>query len=90
MIDDNKYVKGLYKLYTWCLKNNYVLRIYFDESIEKYIRKNFLNKTNIELYKYCFPKFYLKDKKFHEGTFGSLVRFFPLFDLKIIIITMFM
>ena len=76
MIDDNKYVKGLYKLYTWCLKNNYVLRIYFDESIEKYIRKNFLNKTNIELYKYCFPKFYLKDKKFHEGTFGSLVRFF--------------
>ena len=34
------------------------------------------------MYKYCFPKFYLKDKKFHEGTFGSLVRFFPLFDLK--------
>ena len=81
-IKTNKYVKGLDELYNWCLKNNYVLRIYFDESIEEYIRKIFLNKTNIELYKYFFPKFYLKDKKVHYETFGSLIRFFPLFDLK--------
>ena len=81
-LDDNKYIKGLYKLYDWCLINNYVLRIYFDESIEEYIKINLLNKTNIELYKYYYPKFYLKDKKIHKGTFGSLIRFYPLFNLK--------
>ena len=82
LISENKYVSGLNKLYKWCLKNDYVLRIYFDENIESYIKKKYLNKSNIELYKYYFPKFYLKNEKIHYGTFGSLVRFFPLFNIK--------
>lgn len=82
LIDDNKYIKGLHQLHNWCLKYNYVLRIYFDESVENYLKKNFLNKKNIELYKYHFPKFYIKHKKVHEETFGSLIRFLPLFNLK--------
>ncbi len=78
----NKYIKGLHRLYNWCLENNYILRIYFDESCAKYIIKEYLNKNNIELYKYYFPKFYLKNKKIHYGTFGTLIRFYPLFNIK--------
>ena len=81
-LENNKYIKGLDKLYNWCLKNNYVLRIYFDESSYVYIKEKYLNKSNIELYKYFFPKFYLKNEKIHYGTFGTFARFYPLFNIK--------
>lgn len=59
--------------------------LYYDNSIEtdkKFIeiKSYLLNKSFIKLIKYNCPKFMLGDM--HKGLFGTLVRMFPLFDIK--------
>lgn len=41
------------------------------------------NNTFVELFKYDFPQFKTENKKYHRGTFGTFVRFFPMFDTSI-------
>jgi len=54
------------------------LRIYYDDTTEEQVKKLTLNKTNIELFKYSIPK--LKNKGYHYGVVGTLIRFLPLYD----------
>lgn len=55
-------------------------RLFIDNSIysDKKIMKK-LEKLDIELVLYTCPQFLLHNK-YHYGTFGTLVRFFPMFD----------
>lgn len=76
-------------------KIDWNLRIYYDRSIinkekindqqkkdmQGYITtfKRALQTKKCELYKYSFPDF-IVDKIYHQGLFGTLTRFMPLFD----------
>lgn len=77
---DNKYIKGLLELYKWSHKNNHILRIYYDNSAIQIINKHFIGKKDIQLFKYHCELFY--NKTVHYNTFGTLIRFLPLFDIK--------
>lgn len=57
------------------------LRIYVDDSTEYLFEKyNKTSQPNIEfIYYKCVP-FLTDDEKFHDGTFGSIVRLLPCFD----------
>lgn len=79
----NKYLNGvalLYKIVNEQLPN-FTLRLFIDMSIynDKNIM-NILNKlNNIDLVLYC-CKVYERDDIYHLGTFGTMLRAFPLFD----------
>ena len=77
----NKYINGLKRLYNWTNKHNYILRIYYDNSVEDIINENYI-KHNIQLFKYHFPHFFDKKLNKHYGTFGTLIRFLPFFDIE--------
>ena len=77
---DNKYIKGLIDLYKWSHKNKHILRIYYDKSAIQIINKHFIGKKDIQLFKYHCELFY--NKTVHYNTFGTLIRFLPLFDIK--------
>lgn len=91
----SEYVKGITILNDIITKKlkEFTLRLFIDMSIynDKKIM-NMLNKIeNIELVVYCCNRF-VKNDIYHLGTFGTLVRFFPLFnfdnnDSKMVIIT---
>ena len=44
------------------------------------INKHFIGKKDIQLFKYHCELFY--NKTVHYNTFGTLIRFLPLFDIK--------
>jgi len=58
---------------------DYTIRIYCDITTIKYLQK-YLTQTNIELYMYFFPQFFVNDH--HIGFFGTLMRYLPLFKLE--------
>lgn len=80
-----RYIDGIEKIIEFVEQNKYyVLRIYYDQSIfsnSKYAELFDKIKTNelVELYEYSCSKFILS-KPFHIGTFGTLLRFLPLFE----------
>lgn len=80
-----RYIDGILKIIEFVEQNEfYILRIYYDKSIflnEKYANLFNKIKTNkfVELYEYSCLKF-IKSKPFHIGTFGTLLRFLPLFE----------
>jgi hypothetical protein len=78
---NNKYINGIKYLYKWTNKNNYILRIYYDTSVDYYINTLFTNKKDIELFKYYFPEYFDKNNNKHFGNFGMFMRFLPLFDI---------
>lgn len=81
----NKYVNGIEKVIEFVNQNKfYMLRIYYDKTIflnSKYsqlfekIRRN----EQVELCEYTCSSF-LRSRPFHIGTFGTLLRFLPLFE----------
>jgi len=82
-----RYIDGIEKIIKFVEQNEfYVLRIYYDQSIfsnSKYAELFDKIKTNelVELYEYSCSKFILSNQKpFHIGTFGTLLRFLPLFE----------
>ncbi len=79
----NQYKKGLKELIDRVgeIMPEYNVRIYYDVTAANFV-KQFLNKDNVELYLYYFPKFFDKDKMVHYGHFGTLIRYLPLFDIK--------
>lgn len=80
-----RYIDGILKIIEFVEQNQYyVLRIYYDESIfknNKYKELYDKIKTNklVELHEYSCSQFILS-KPFHIGTFGTLLRFLPLFE----------
>ena len=81
--DFSSYIDGIKILYNYRIKDtDFHLRIFIDETI--YLDNTIMNElkqlTNIELVLYSCPNFLIKDKKNHEGLFGTMVRFFPMFD----------
>lgn len=86
--DFNIYIDGLVKLYNYIQHLNtkgykYHLRIFIDLSIydDKYIMDKIKNLQKIEIVVYSCPSYQeLSDSKYHIGLFGTMVRFFPMFD----------
>jgi hypothetical protein len=81
----DRYIEGILKIIKFIDENdNYILRIYYDKSIfknDKYTNLYKLIKLNkkVELYEYLCNNF-IYSKPFHIGTFGTLLRFLPLFE----------
>lgn len=80
-----RYIDGILKIIEFVEQNEfYILRIYYDKSIflnHKYnelFNKIKINKF-VELYEYSCIRF-IETKPFHIGTFGTLLRFLPLFE----------
>jgi hypothetical protein len=78
----SKYTNGIVNLSKHIDKNmkGFTLRLFIDRSVyeDKDIMK-ILNKLNIDLVLYECTDF-MKEDKYHKGLFGTLLRFFPLFD----------
>ena len=80
-----RYIDGILKIIEFVEQNEfYILRIYHDKSIFENIKYTELFnkiKTNklVELYEYSCSQF-IHTKPFHIGTFGTLLRFLPLFE----------
>lgn len=80
-----RYSNGLLKVVDFIITHeNYCLRVYYDRSI--FLNPNYMNlfkylklQERIELYEYFCPKM-IYEKTYHMGTFGSLMRFLPLFE----------
>jgi len=77
----NKYINGLNSLYQWTNKHKYILRIYYDDSVENIIQQNY-KKNDVQLFKYHFPDLFNSKLNKHFGTLGTLFRFLPLFDFQ--------
>lgn len=81
-----RYVNGLKKIYEFIKVNpEYTLRLYYDNSIYKDPNYNFVinkllkDKERIELVKFkCTP--FITKFNVHRGTFGTLIRFLPIFE----------
>ena len=81
--DFNIYINGL-KILSKFIKNNlpdFSIRLFIDNSIysDKNIMDIFQHLINIELVLYECSNYKIDDT-YHIGLFGSLVRFFPMFD----------
>ena len=82
--DFSNYINGAKYLKKLANKIGFTLLIFIDDSI--YTNKDIYDKLKENTYdentifiKYTCPKF-KKDEIFHKGLFGTLIRFFPLFD----------
>lgn len=80
-----KYVSGLQRLIIFREKflPNFKLRIFIDQTIVDDIEvMKILNKdkVNIQPVKYTCENYQEDNKYYHKGTFGTLVRFLPMFD----------
>jgi hypothetical protein len=84
--DFNLYIDGLEKLYEKVISDpmNFSLRLFIDESVYKdsqlMSRINSLEKIELVLYK-C-KEYQIPNTEFHYGFFGTMLRFFPLFDFE--------
>lgn len=81
----NLYIEGFKKLHKMILEDplNYTIRIFIDETInsDKDLLNKLINLERVELVLYSSEKYKQKsDSKYHIGLFGTLIRFFPLFD----------
>ncbi len=80
-----RYIDGILKIIEFIEKNEYyTLRIYYDKSIYKNVKyanlfKMISTNKSVELYEYSCLEF-IRTKPFHIGTFGTLLRFMPLFE----------
>ena len=85
--DFDIYIKGIYNLYYFIEKlnkkgNRYHLRIFIDNSIHNDpIIMDKLKKLNkLELVLYSCPNYFESNSNHHIGLFGTMVRFFPMFN----------
>lgn len=79
------YIRGFIKLVDHVRKNlqDFKIRLFIDNTIyndQKIMKKINNNLDIVQIVVYNCPK-YIKNG-FHEGTFGSIVRMFPLFNFK--------
>lgn len=80
------YIAGLKRLLKFRKEKmpDFKLRLFVDSSIidDNDIMSILKNDSHVQIVKYTCPNFLEEDKKFHRGTFGTLVRFFPMFDFE--------
>ena len=82
--DFNLYIDGLEKLYDIIVSSpmNFSLRLFIDQLVyndSKLMKRiNSLEKIEIVLYK-C-PNYLIPNTEYHYGLFGTMLRFFPMFD----------
>ena len=83
--DFNLYIQGFKKLYKIVMDNkyDYTIRLFIDNSI--YNDKSLFNQLNglerVDIIIYDCPKYIeSENNNYHIGLFGTMVRFFPLFD----------
>ena len=78
------YISGLKNIikYRKELFPDFKIRIFVDGNImrDDNIKKILFADKNVQVVEYNCPDFLSQDDKFHQGTFGTLVRFFPMFD----------
>jgi hypothetical protein len=80
-----RYIDGILKIIQFINSNKYYgLRIYYDKSIfqnpqYKELYRTIKSNNKVELYQYTCSQFMVSDT-FHIGTFGTLLRFLPLFE----------
>lgn len=80
-----RYVNGILKIIEFInYHDDYCFRLYYDQSVFMYDKYSELMKflktiKKVELYEYSCSKFKCS-KTSHIGTFGSMVRFMPLFE----------
>lgn len=80
----NIYIRGLKSWIRFLnsFENNYVLRIFIDDNVRK--DRNIMNIMNsskkIQLILFSCDNY--KNGKYHKDVFGTLLRFFPLFDFE--------
>jgi len=83
--DFSIYLKGIYVMYNHVIYKvkNYSIRLFIDNSIYKdeNIMKILKKMHKLEIVVYECPELLLKNNSnYHEGLFGTLIRFFPMFD----------
>jgi hypothetical protein len=83
--DFSKYVNGIEKLYYNVIKNfeTFSVRLFIDNSIynDNIIMDKLKKLKKIEIILYDCP-IYKENIDYHQGLFGTIVRFFPLFNFK--------
>jgi len=83
--DFSKYYNGVTLLYKTIQKElpDFYLRVFIDMSIynDKVIMNELKKNEKIELVLYCCESF-SRDEQYHLGTFGTMMRLFPLFNFK--------
>ena len=62
---------------------DFKLRLFIDQSVynDKKIMNSLKHESTIEIVLYKCPSYVVEEDK-HKGTFGTLVRLFPIFDFK--------
>lgn len=79
-----KYLTGLHFISNKIIKYNlpFEFRIFIDDTIhrDKKIMKYLNTIKNVQLVLYHCPTFFIDDH--HRGTFGTILRFFPMFQFK--------
>lgn len=81
--DFSRYITGLESMYHNVIKyvRSYSIRLFIDNSIYK--DKDIMNKLDklykLEIVLYDCPKYKI-DNDHHQGLFGTIIRFFPMFD----------
>lgn len=76
----DKYIRGLKVLIKHAKELDFTPRVFIDNSIPKKIMKK-IKKLDIEYVKFeCSAFLSEKYPRCHKSTFGSMVRFFPMFD----------
>ncbi len=81
------YINGFKKLHKIVLAAplNYTIRLFIDETIysDKNLFVQISNLERVEIILYSSEKYkQISDQKYHIGLFGTLIRFFPLFDFQ--------
>ena len=76
-----KYTRFLDRILTHTYQNEFGFdtRVYFDDSCFKEIEPFFSKYKNVEFYKFNYPPLRIGD--FHDGTFGSIIRLLPIFEI---------
>lgn len=77
----DKYTKSLIQIVkdVKTLFPEYNLRIYCDKTSLDFVRQ-FIKELHVEIFVYYFPDFFDTKMDKHNGLFGTLIRYLPLFD----------
>ena len=83
--DFNLYINGFKQLHKLVLnekKYNFWIRLFIDNSIykDKELRNLIENLERVEIVIYSCEKYLDIDTDYHIGLFGTIIRFFPMFD----------
>jgi hypothetical protein len=75
----DKYLEYLSIIINLYASNNHIdIRVYFDDSCQSELNPLIKKYNNVEFYKFNYQL--LRIDKYHEGTFGSFIRFLPIHE----------